>query len=84
MGFTWLFGGLGRFVDHQAIWYVYVILNSLQGVFVFLAFGCSLRVRQLWRERLGLRKRGKGRGSTATRSSTMSTNVAVQQSQDKV
>ncbi|XP_022082584.1 adhesion G-protein coupled receptor G6-like [Acanthaster planci] len=67
MGFTWLFGCLGSFVDHQAIWYLFIILNSLQGVFIFVSFGCNLRIRNLWREKLGIKA---GRKTKASRNSS--------------
>ena len=75
MGFTWLFGCLGNFINHQAIWYLFVILNSLQGVFIFVSFGCNLRIRGLWREKLGIKKRRKAKEAKNT--STMSASTCA-------
>ena len=50
LGFTWVFGIVAAFADVIAISYIYVILNSLQGVYIFVAFACNKRVFQLWRD----------------------------------
>ena len=44
-GFSWLFGFLPNVVNIRGLWYPFIILNTLQGLFVFLAFGMSKRVR---------------------------------------
>ncbi|CAN7936990.1 unnamed protein product [Ixodes hexagonus] len=44
MGMTWTFGFVAPFANIQALWYVFVILNSLQGAFVLFAF-TKLEVR---------------------------------------
>ena len=44
MGFTWIFGFLSAFTDEVAIDFVFVILTSLQGVFLFVSFVCNKRV----------------------------------------
>ncbi|XP_030843265.1 adhesion G protein-coupled receptor E2-like [Strongylocentrotus purpuratus] len=49
MGFTWFFGFVAAFSKHQAVWYIFIILNSLQGVYIFLAFAATRRVFDLWR-----------------------------------
>lgn len=41
MGLTWLTGLLASLVDAQPLWYLFVVLNSLQGLFIFIAFGCK-------------------------------------------
>ncbi|XP_071949619.1 uncharacterized protein [Antedon mediterranea] len=38
MGLTWIVGCLTAFFDHPVLWYIFVILNSLQGVFIFISF----------------------------------------------
>lgn len=52
-GFTWLSGIVAGYLQVEALWYVFVVLNSLQGVFIFLAFTCR---RKVWRT-MGLRMR---------------------------
>lgn len=40
MGLTWLTGLLASLVDQSdALWYLFVLLNTLQGLFIFIAFG---------------------------------------------
>ena len=41
---------LASAVDVEAIWWVAIIMSSLQGVHIFFAFGMNYRVRKLWRE----------------------------------
>lgn len=41
MGLTWLTGVVASFVDNDILWYLFVILNTLQGLFIFIAFGCK-------------------------------------------
>lgn len=41
MGLTWSVGLLAGFLDTPALWVVFVVLNSLQGLFIFLAFTCT-------------------------------------------
>ena len=56
MGFTWIFGYIAAFTDVEALWYIYIILNSLQGVFIFISFICNRRVGLLWSKKLKLYK----------------------------
>ncbi|XP_071509216.1 uncharacterized protein [Diadema antillarum] len=48
MGFTWLIGYVAAFCQQDALWYVFIILNSLQGVYIFFAFCANKRVFDLW------------------------------------
>nr|XP_054774771.1 uncharacterized protein LOC129282939 [Lytechinus pictus] len=50
LGFTWIFGFIAAFTDVTALWYIFIILNSLQGVYIFIAFVCNKRVFKLWRD----------------------------------
>ena len=54
MGFAWVFGYIAAFTDAEALWYIYIILNSLQGVFIFISFICNREVRLLWIQKLQL------------------------------
>ncbi|XP_072046865.1 latrophilin receptor-like protein A [Amphiura filiformis] len=54
MGFTWIFGYVAAFTGIEALWYIFIILNSLQGVFIFISFICNRRVGLLWSEKLKL------------------------------
>ena len=67
MGFTWIFGFAAALGDVIALWYVFIVLNSCQGLLVFLSFVCNRKVGRLW---LGLlcRRRG-GPGAKAAEAS---------------
>ena len=44
MGFTWLFGFLANLTVFTAFWYVFIVLNTFQGVFIALSFALNGRV----------------------------------------
>ena len=44
MGLTWTSGIVAGALDLVWVWYIFVILNSLQGVFIFIAFTCRNKV----------------------------------------
>ena len=71
MGFTWIFGYIAAFTDVEALWYIYIILNSLQGVFIFISFICNRRVGLLWSKKLKLS------GLTAILTSNRSTSGTI-------
>ncbi|XP_030842078.1 adhesion G protein-coupled receptor E3-like [Strongylocentrotus purpuratus] len=50
LGFTWVFGFVAAFANVTALWYIFILLNSLQGVYIFIAFICNKRVFKLWRD----------------------------------
>ena len=52
MGLTWITGLAAGFVDVEAVWYVFISLNTLQGLFIFVAFTCNRRVVNGVRESL--------------------------------
>ncbi|XP_071963107.1 uncharacterized protein [Antedon mediterranea] len=47
MGLTWIFGYVASFVDHVIFWYIFTILNSLQGLFIFIAFNINYSMNNL-------------------------------------
>jgi hypothetical protein len=53
------------YVSSTAVWYVFVVLNTLQGLFIFVAFSCTKKV---WQE-----LRRKEIPSTQTATSTLGT-----------
>ena len=44
MGITWIFGFISAFTDEIVIDFIFVILTSLQGLFLFISFVCNKRV----------------------------------------
>ncbi|KAG8179555.1 hypothetical protein JTE90_016125 [Oedothorax gibbosus] len=54
MGVTWLMNAVGTLVDNYYFWLASDIMNSLQGLFVFLMFTCSKRVIDHVRDKMQL------------------------------
>ena len=52
MGFTWIFAFSAAFSGASALWYIYIIINSLQGLYIFFAFTFNRRIGQLWKGKL--------------------------------
>lgn len=46
MGLSWVAGLLAATIDAVFLWYVFAILNTLQGLFIFLAFTCTPKVKK--------------------------------------
>ena len=44
MRMTWIFGFISAFTDELAVQIIFVILNSLQGLFLFISFVCNKAV----------------------------------------
>ncbi|KAK3930024.1 G-protein coupled receptor Mth2, partial [Frankliniella fusca] len=44
MGLTWTVGLIAGCLDIDVLWYAFVALNTLQGLFIFLAFTCTEKV----------------------------------------
>ena len=66
-GLTWVFGFLVVSNDILAFQYIFCILSSLQGFFIFL-FYCvrSPNVKTAWSEKLGMRTTRSRSGTTST------------------
>ncbi len=46
MGITWILGFISPFIDHIVADVIFVVMNSLQGLFLFVAFVCQRKVWQ--------------------------------------
>ncbi|GLG99549.1 uncharacterized protein GBIM_05987 [Gryllus bimaculatus] len=56
MGVTWLMGTLAVLARWPALWYPFVVLNGLQGAFIFVMFDVKRSVlSMLWERVLGPR-----------------------------
>ncbi|XP_039292823.1 uncharacterized protein LOC111061963 isoform X3 [Nilaparvata lugens] len=44
MGITWTIGLVAGTLDIEGLWYAFIALNTLQGLFIFLAFTCTDKV----------------------------------------
>ncbi|GFQ82009.1 g-protein coupled receptor Mth2 [Trichonephila clavata] len=47
MGLTWIVGLVAGYADYEFLWYIFVILNTLQGLFILVVFSFSSKVRGL-------------------------------------
>jgi len=52
MGLTWITGIVAGALDIDYIWYVFLVLNTLQGLFILVFFSCSKKVMSSVKERL--------------------------------
>ncbi|XP_071487080.1 uncharacterized protein [Diadema antillarum] len=52
LGFTWLFAYIAAWAAITALWYVFILLNSLQGVYILTAFTCNRGTCKLWRSKV--------------------------------
>ncbi|XP_041369623.1 uncharacterized protein LOC121383600 [Gigantopelta aegis] len=50
-GLSWCFCFVAAFANIEAIWYVFIVSNNLQGLFVFLGFACTSRVLALLKKK---------------------------------
>lgn len=44
MGLSWISGILAGYLQEEILWYVFIVLNTLQGAFIFIAFTCRQKV----------------------------------------
>ncbi|XP_068697791.1 uncharacterized protein [Montipora foliosa] len=54
MGVTWILGIAANVQALSFLWYPYVVLNSLQGLFIFLSFGASGKSLELYRGKIAM------------------------------
>ncbi|XP_071824211.1 uncharacterized protein [Apostichopus japonicus] len=52
LSLTWIVGYFASFFNQEYLWYIFIILTSLQGVFIFLAFIFKSEVFKMWKEKL--------------------------------
>ncbi|CAG0921325.1 unnamed protein product [Notodromas monacha] len=71
MGLTWVVGLVVGALDGQlephsllffALWYLFIALNALQGLFIFATFTCTKKVRNGFRDRWQALQRRRGPG----------------------
>lgn len=59
MGLTWVIGLIAGCIDAPFLWYLFVLLNSLQGLFIFIAFSCSSKVLSYLKNKFKITSRPK-------------------------
>ncbi|XP_066941801.1 uncharacterized protein [Macrobrachium rosenbergii] len=55
MGLTWVTALVAGFVENPFVWFIFILLNGLQGVFIFATFTCQKRV---WENIMKICKQG--------------------------
>ncbi|XP_060599754.1 latrophilin receptor-like protein A [Ruditapes philippinarum] len=56
MGLTWLFAFVGMLTNNAIVWYIFIIFNTLQGVFLGISFLSTKRTMTLIRAKLRRRQ----------------------------
>ena len=44
MGLSWIIGILAGYFQEVILWYIFIIINTLQGFFIFISFTCKQKV----------------------------------------
>lgn len=52
MGISWILGIVAGFVDVPILWIIFILFNTLQGLFIFLAFTCTSKVRRVLKSKI--------------------------------
>lgn len=52
MGISWVLGIVAGYIDIPELWIVFIFFNTLQGLFIFVAFTCSSKTRRVLRTKL--------------------------------
>ena len=73
MGITWVVGFLAIPLDSDVLWYIFIILNALQGIFLLLVYILANRTQQRLAETL--RKLRKSSTTAGTSSTTVSSKL---------
>ena len=77
MGLTWILGFVASLIQSTVVWYIFVVLNSLQGLWICLTFICNSKVINLIRGRYTKYRLSTSQSdrSSKTRSTFMSESV---------
>ena len=57
MGLAWISGIMAGYLQEETLWYIFIILNTLQGAFIFGAFTCKKKILRSFCCSKGLSKR---------------------------
>lgn len=52
MGLSWTLGLIAGYLDVEVLWYLFVVLNTLEGLFIFVAFSCTHKVGSYLRDHM--------------------------------
>ncbi|XP_071816603.1 uncharacterized protein [Apostichopus japonicus] len=48
LGLSWIVGFIAAFTKLGFLWYIFIVLTSLQGFLIFLVFICKARILRMW------------------------------------
>ena len=71
MGFSWFFA-FSAVLIHESLMYPFVLFNTTQGLYIFLAFICKERVWKLLKQKFRPSKKGEGKTTQQTTTSRAS------------
>jgi len=74
MGLGWLLGFVAAYVDRPALWYAFIVANSLQGALLCAAFILTRQVARLITDCVRPLLSGRGRGATPATAPSSSNN----------
>ena len=77
MGLTWIVGFLASLVARPVLWYLFGILNTLQGFFIFLSFVATKKILRLVLARVPTLRKGQTSESNQPSTSTKSSSVPL-------
>lgn len=52
LGLAWTVGFFADYLDSEVLRYIFIVLNTLQGLFIFISFSCTKKVMWYCKERL--------------------------------
>lgn len=84
MGITWIVGVLANIANVDWLWYVFVLLTTFQGFFIFIAFTCCKKVKKYFREKYFGGRRSSELSLTPTFVSYCSYDGSVQKDKNNV
>ncbi len=80
MGITWILGFIAPAINEDFLWYIYIILNASQGVFIFIAFVVNKKNIELIKKRFNKLQRRRMSDSQST-PGTQVTNISESDTQ---
>lgn len=85
MGVTWIVGIAANVVNTGWLWFIFVLLNALQGFFIFLAFTCCKKVKKYFRQKItGSRRSSQQTLTTPTFQSYCHYDNSIEKDLDKI
>ena len=71
MGLTWFSGFLAALTEVPPMWYIFIIFNSSQGIFIFVSFCCTKKVLRQLQDRLNKYKAKRKQSFPSTQQSEL-------------